>query len=234
MNSVKIKNLDSKTKLTIRNFDYYQPPKRLNELFPNVIRGLICGGSGCGKTNILLNILTKIHHSDIIIVSKTSYQDKYKCLENIIKEFNKICSKHEVEPREYKTYSLDSLPNPEEIPACSVIVFDDISTESQDKIANYFAYGRHNNISCFYLSQTYSKIPKQLIRDNANYIILFSQDKTNLKHVFDDHINDLDFETFKNFCSMCSREQFGFLVIDNERESKNGKYKKMFEAYFNV
>jgi hypothetical protein len=215
MDSLKIKTLDKKSKMTIQNFDTYKPPKRLNELFPNVIRSIICGPSNCGKTNVLLNILTKIHHSNIIICSKTSYQDKYKYLENIIKEFNKICVKHNMEPREYKTCSLDSLPDPEEIPTCSVIVFEDISTESQDKIANYFAYGCHNNISCFYLSQTYSKIPKQLIRDNVNFIILFLQDRTNLKHVFDDHISDIDFELFKKNCNLCSGRSIEFFGTIN-------------------
>ena len=48
--------------------------------------------------------------------------------------------------------------------------------------------GRHNNIDSFYLCQTYSHIPKQLLRDNANMIMLFKQDELNLKHVFSDHV----------------------------------------------
>lgn len=230
--SVKIKNLDKKSKLIIKNYDTFKPPERLNPLFPNVMRAIICGPSNCGKTNVLMNILTKIHHTDIIICSKTSYQDKYKHLENLIEEFNKVCNKFNMGPRKYQNLSLESLPNPEEISPCSVVIFDDISTEQQDKISNYFAYGRHNKISCFYLSQTYSKIPKQLIRDNVNYIILFLQDKTNLKHVYDDHVCDIDYDVFKNYCTNTWREKYGFLVIDKERETNNGRYKRMFEAYF--
>ncbi|KYN28024.1 hypothetical protein ALC57_02564, partial [Trachymyrmex cornetzi] len=37
--------------------------------------------------------------------------------------------------------------------------------------------------------QTYARIPKHLIRDNANLLILFKQDGTNLKHVYNDHVN---------------------------------------------
>jgi Poxvirus A32 protein len=232
MSSIKIKELDKKSKLTIKNLDTFKPVERLNVLFPNVIRAIICGPSNCGKTNVLLNILAKIHHSDIIICSKTSFQEKYKYLEKIVDEFNQVCQKYDLEPRKIQRFSLDLLPNPEEISACSVIIFDDISTEKQDKIADYFAYGRHNNISCFYLSQTYSKIPKQLIRDNVNYIILFTQDKTNLKHIFNDHINDIEFDTLKKYCSESWKEQFGFFVIDKERDICDGKYKKMLEAFF--
>ena len=168
----KIKPFDKKLKLTIKDLDTFKAPERLNALFPNIVRAIICGPSNCGKTNVLLNILNKIHHSNIIVCSKTSYQEKYKLLEHLINNFNQICEKNDMEPRKYQNLSLDSLPNPEEIPSCSIIIFDDISTEQQEKISNYFAYGRHNQISCFYLCQTYSKIPKQLIRDNANYIIL--------------------------------------------------------------
>jgi len=41
--------------------------------------------------------------------------------------------------------------------------------------------GRHKNIDSFYLCQTYS--PKHLIRDNANFIIMFKQDDLNMRHI---------------------------------------------------
>jgi Poxvirus A32 protein len=232
MSSIKIKELDKKSKLTIKNLDTFKPVERLNVLFPNVIRAIICGPSNCGKTNVLLNVISKIHHSDIIICSKTFNQEKYKYLEKIINEFNQICQKYDLEPRKYLTFSLDLLPNPEEISSCSLVIFDDVATESQEKIANYFAYGRHNNISCFYLCQTYSKIPKQLIRDNSNFLCCFQLDNTNFKHVWQDHVNDISLTTFQKMCTESWREQFGFIVIDKEQNINDGKYKKLFDAYF--
>lgn len=112
MDSLKIKTIDYKPKLTIKNVDTFKPPERLRSLFPNIMRAIICGPSNCGKPNVLLNILTKIHHSNIIICSKTSYQDKYKYLGNLIEEFNKVCEKYNMEPRQYQSLTLDSLPNP--------------------------------------------------------------------------------------------------------------------------
>lgn len=46
-------------------------------------------------------------------------------------------------------------------------------SEKQDKVGKY-SQGRHDSISCLYLAQTYSKIPKQ-IRNHFNYLILFKQ-----------------------------------------------------------
>jgi hypothetical protein len=107
--------------------------------------------------------------------------------------------------------------------------------DSQSIIRDYFCFGRHRNIDCFYLSQTYSSIPKQLIRDNANLIIVFQQDKTNLKHIHDDHVNvDMSFEQFKDLCSLCWNDSYGFLVIDKDGEMNSGRYRKGFDCYFNI
>jgi len=37
--------------------------------------------------------------------------------------------------------------------------------------------GQHADIDSFYLCHTYAKIPKHLLRDNANLLILFKQDQ---------------------------------------------------------
>ena len=50
------------------------------------------------------------------------------------------------------------------------------------------AKGRHNNVYCFYLAQNYFKLPRQIIRVNANFICLFPQDLQNLNHIFDNHV----------------------------------------------
>jgi len=53
------------------------------------------------------------------------------------------------------------------------------------------------DVDCFYFCQTYARIPKYLIRDNANLLILFKQDYTNLKHVYNDHVNtDMSYDEF--------------------------------------
>lgn len=95
--------------------------------------------------------------------------------------------------------------------------------------------GRHNNIDSFYLTQTYSKVPKKQIRDNCNLLIVLRQDLTNLKHIYDDHVNtDFSFEKFKDVCNYCWRNRYGFLVIDKDGELKNGRYRYGFHSYIIV
>ncbi|KYN32551.1 hypothetical protein ALC56_13032, partial [Trachymyrmex septentrionalis] len=66
------------------------------------------------------------------------------------------------------------------------------------------------------ICQTYAKIPKHLIRDNAN-LILFKQDGINLKRVYNDHL-----------CRKCWQQKYGFLMIDKDNALTNGRYRKGF------
>ena len=92
--------------------------------------------------------------------------------------------------------------------------------------------GRHSNVDCFYLCQTYAKIPKYLIRDNANLLILFKQDGTNLKHVYNDHVNtDMTYEDFCALCRNCWQREYGFAVIDTDSAMSNGRYRKGFNEF---
>ena len=70
------------------------------------------------------------------------------------------------------------------------------------------------------------------MRDNANLIVVFKQDITNLKHIFDDHVNvDMSFEKFKNLCAECWKDMYGFLVIDKDSGVTSGRYRKGFDLY---
>ncbi|KAK2578304.1 hypothetical protein KPH14_011926 [Odynerus spinipes] len=92
--------------------------------------------------------------------------------------------------------------------------------------------GRHGNIDSFYLCQTYAKIPKHLIRDNANLPILFKQDATNLWYVYNDHVNtDMSYEKFCDLCANCWEEKYGFLVIDKDSPQHRGRYRKGFNCF---
>ncbi len=92
---------------------------------------------------------------------------------------------------------------------------------------SYFCMRRHKNIDSFYLVQTYSSVPKQLIRDNANFLVLFCQDDTNLCHVYRDHVNtDMAFVEFHQMCRLCwNSSKYGCTVIDRTREIQDDRYR---------
>ena len=81
------------------------------------------------------------------------------------------------------------------------MVFDDLILEKQITCESSYVRGRHSNVYCFYFAQNYFKLPRQTIRENANFIGLFPQDLKNLNHIFDDHVgSDMTKEEFKQRC----------------------------------
>ncbi|CAH2008046.1 unnamed protein product [Acanthoscelides obtectus] len=127
----------------------------------------------------------------------------------------------------------DILP-PSKVKPNSIFIFDDAMAENQTSILGYFSMGRHKGVDCFYCVQSYSWVPKSVIRDNANLIILFKVDNTHLSHVFSDHVApDMTFKQFQDMCAMCWSDKHGFLVIDKDSELTSGRYRKGFDSFIN-
>lgn len=193
-------------------------------------RCLLVGASGSGKTNAMISLIEHpngLRFANIYLYSKSLYQPKYEHLRKVIKPIK------EIGYFEYEDGK--NIVPPNQVNQNSVIIFDDIASCNQDIIRDYFSFGRHKDVDCFYLCQTYSSIPKQLIRDNANLIIMFKQDITNLKHVFDDHVSvDMTFQQFKDMCSNCWQDKYGFVVIDKDCEINKGRYRKEFDGFITL
>lgn len=101
-----------------------------------------------------------------------------------------------------------------------------------DNIRAYFSMGRHEHVDSFYLCQTYARIPKHLVRDNANLLVLFNQDDMNLKHIYNDHVNtNMPYSEFKNLCSACWVDRYGFIMIDKDSDLDHGRYRKGFDCF---
>lgn len=204
--------------------------KRHGPLFPDSVRAIIAGASGSGKTNSLISIIEDsngLKFKNIYIFSKSLHQPKYQYLKNVLEPLRGLG---------YYAYGKndDVIPVAEAKPY-SLMIFDDVITEKSTSMRDYFCMGRHNKIDSFYLCQTYSKIPKQLIRDNANFIILFKQDLLNLKHVYNDHVgSDMSFDKFKSICGECWKEPYGFITLDLESNINEGRYRKGFDCYIVV
>lgn len=216
-------------KLRVTNFDVVagagSTMRRHSSLLPDTVRSIVCGPSNSGKTNVLFNLLFNpngLKFANVYVFSKSLQQPKYKFLENVLGNTKEIG---------YYTFSdNDSVINPSEAEPNSIMVFDDIACEKHDNIRNYFTMGRHNNIDSFYLGQTYSRIPKQLIRDNANLLVLFKQDDLNLRHIYNDHVNtDMVFSSFKTICASAWKDKHGFVVIDKDSEPEDGRYRIGFD-----
>ena len=226
--------------LPVTNYDFVTGDgviyRHHGKLLPNTIRGVICGPSNCGKTNVLLAILEHengLRYENVYIYSKSLDQPKYDFLKTVIVGDEEL----ELEPLEGLQYfefsEHEQVISPEKVLSYSIMIFDDIALEKQDSVKEFYTRGRHKHVDCFYLCQSYSGVPKQNVRDNVNFLIIFSQDELNLKHIYNNHVNtDMKFNEFKDVCHECWKNKHGFLVIDKDSDINNGRYRKGFHDYF--
>lgn len=216
--------------LNVNNINFKDSVHQIKHsaLLPNTIRCIICGPSNCGKTNVMISLLLHkngLKFQNLYLYSKTTFQPKYRFLSEVLRRVPQINFNEFSDNKEVIAPS-EALPN-------SVFIFDDVVCEKQINIRNYFSMGRHKQIDCFYLSQTYSKIPKQLLRDNANFLIIFKQDDVNLKHIYEEHVNsDLSWNQFKDICKTVWSNPYQFLLINKDSPLSNGRYRQNFDAFF--
>lgn len=204
--------------------------RKHGSLLPDSIRGLICGPSNCGKTNVVISLLESpngVRFENVYVYSKSLQQPKYQYLEKLFSNIEDINYFPYSNNSEITSY-IDALPY-------SIFIFDDIACDKQDVIREYFAMGRHSKVDCLYLCQSYARIPKHLIRDNANWIILFKQDGMNLRHIYNDHVNtDMTFEQFNELCAQCWKKKYGFALIDKDCSMLEGRYRRGFNEFLRL
>lgn len=205
--------------------------RRHSKLLPNSIRCIIAGPSNCGKTNLLINLIVSEHglkFQHIYVYSKTLWQSKYKYLRKLFRSLNgSVVGYHEFSNADQVIEPKNVLPN-------AIIIFDDVICEkNQHIIRKYFSLGRHRSVDSFYLTTTYARVSKHLIRDNCNFLILFRQDELNLRHIYRDMgvACHMRFDQFQRFCYECWNDKYGFAVIDVDSDLDAGRYRKGFANY---
>lgn len=201
---------------------------RHGSLLPNSIRAVFCGPSSCGKTNVLLSLIIHpngLKFENIYLYSKSLNQSKYIFLKELLESIDEI-KYFAFDDRERVISPENALPN-------SIMIFDDIACEKQDCLKAFFCMGRHKNVDSFYLCQSYAQVPKHLVRDNVNLLVVFRQDEMNLKHIYHDHVNtDMMFDEFRKLCLQCWQDnEHGFVVIDKTSGLQNGRFRKGFDKF---
>ena len=196
-------------------------------LMPRVpYRLIIVGGSGCGKSNLLFNMLTQwLSYQTLWVFAKDIEEDKYKLLPEFIEEVNAKRLKKDPDAELVElnmSDDIDDIPDPSTIDATRqhLFVFDDMITEKhQEGISDIFIRGRKRNISTIYLSHNYSETPRN-IRKNAKYLVLFAldNDREVKTMIAKSHGSRLPTDEFMKLYHHCTDNKHGYLVIDNETD----------------
>jgi hypothetical protein len=200
-------------------------------------RLLICGSSGCGKTNLLMNLIYNyLYYNKIYIYAKDLTESKYQILQDFFEEVTETMKEKTGDDFQVATFSSskDDIVNVDDLDKeyQNLIIFDDFVTEAdQHLIIDLFIRSRKKNCSLIYLTQSYFSTPKD-IRLQCNYFILYNiSNERELSEIQRDHCLDVDRETFKKYCNKTTLEQYNFFLID--KKSKELRFRKNFDIILN-
>lgn len=212
-----------------------QREARHGALLPSNLRAIFCGPTSSGKTNLALHlILTEngIRFSNLIVISPTLDQSKYRILDRVLKEvpniqYHKLTSKKEFDQLLSKTGK--------ELPPNTLIVLDDAQNDQYgDLVKKYFSIGRHCLVDTILITQSYTSIPKHLTREQANLIFLFPTSASNMELVYRENcFQEMPFTKFARLCN----DAWGYakhnaLIIDKTRSIDNGKFRRALNEFY--
>ena len=204
---------------------------------------MIIGGSGSGKTNVLLNLIENQPDIDkIYLYAKDPYEAKYQYL---IKIREKVGIDHHNDPRAYIEYSNDihdvykniDYYNPDKENKI-LIVFDDITADMiNDKklnsiVTELFIRGRKWNISFVFITQSYFKVTKDVRLNTTHFFITKIPDERERKQIAINNSSNISTEDFTNIYRKYTIEPYSFLVNNTTLASDNPlRFRKLFLEY---
>ena len=113
----------------------------------------------------------------------------------------------------------------------SVIVFDDVLCSTDSKNIDQFFIRRQRNLNVFYLSQSYSHLPKRTISNISNKVILFNQTLKNMENknrVFGGY--DFSHGEVKELCGISWEDEYTYLAHDRSKNIDQGRYCICYEC----
>ena len=213
------------------NFDEYTNENKIehNLKWPYIpdhpYRILIVGGSGSGKTNALLNLISNQPDIDkIYLYAKDLYEAKYPYL---INTREKVGLDHFDDPKAFMEYSNDMQDVYKNIKNYNpgkerkvLIVFDDMIADMINNkkvnpiVTELLIRGRKLNISIVFIIQSYFKVPKDVRLNSTHFFIMKIPNKRELQQIALNHSPDIDFKNFMKIFKKYTAESYYFLVND--------------------
>ena len=230
-----------------------------NPLLPSSVRGLIVGRSNSGKTVLLLNLLLRggwLDYNNLLVFGNSLHQLEYQIIKkgfeaklgksqilNLFHNQTMMSPLKAIEsyqgPRDggisAQFYDdCEAIPDPKSLDPKlkNLIIMDDCYLGKQSKAGAYYSRGRHSNCECWYISQNYFALPRNSVRENSNFIILFPQNAKSIEHIHRDHCTDVPIQEFKEFCETSWSDKFNFITVDLTSSPRNGKYRKNLETFY--
>jgi hypothetical protein len=177
----------------------------------------ICGPTGTGKTNLLMNLIftMKCFHK-IYLFAKKIDEDLYKLLQKIFEAVGKQVGQQLI----YASTDLTgckSLMTTVDQSLQNLVIFDDMiysKKKDMEKVEELFIMARKANCTCVFLSQSYFKIPTT-IRQNIRYLFIRGiTNKRNYNAILGDFNLKETADEIKELYRKATAKPLDFLMID--------------------
>lgn len=189
-------------------------------LFSLPFRAILVGGSGSGKTQLIMEIIKRMKKTfnKIVLCCRDSDEPLYAYLKKKVKDKDLL-----------EVYENGEIPDPSQYAGSDdaiLMIFDDlVNMKDQSNISEYYIRGRKiaGGISLIYSTQNYDKVPKT-VRLQCNYALL---KKLNCQRVLYLILSDYNLgltkqkllEVYKDAVSK-SRQEFLCIRMDNPQETR--------------
>lgn len=205
---------------------------------------LVCGSTGSGKSQWLLNYIVRTNHTFLRIVMIVAKMEPFN-----------LYLKEKLKDNIQFLIGIDNLPPIESFPDSvrmkkgeqyrTLMVFDDQIVElmkskaNQARVNSFFTYGRNKNIQLLFLTQSYYATPK-FLRLNISWLILCSiRSKNDLRMILNEYnVDAIDLPTMMKIWGYCSTpddgQPFSFMKIATFHCAISKKISKNFLDYINV
>ena len=233
-----------------------------HKLLPRNLRALIIGKSSAGKSVLLYNLLLKpwLDYDNLLVFGNSLHQPEYQVIKkgfeknlskeqliNLFENQSYLCKAGLTPLEAIEEFNdgkgkikanffndCESIPDPSSLDPQlkNLLVLDDCYLGRQNKAEAYYSRGRHSSCDTIFLSQNYFRLPRQSIRENSNFFMLFPQDAKNLSHIHTDHCSDISFEEFRHFCQEVWAKPHNFITIDLTSGLTNGKYRENLDTFY--
>ena len=220
------------------NFDDYANENKTKhnlewQYIPNhPYRILIIGGSGSGKTNVLLSLINNQPDIDkIYLYAEDPYESKYQFLINERKTTGLI---HFNDPKTFIQYSDDMQDVQKNIDEYNVgkerkilIDFDDMIADVINNkklnsiVTELFIRGRKLNISFAFITQSYFKVPKDVGINSTHFFVMKIPNKRELQQIALNNSSNINSKDFIKIYKKYTAKPYSCLVNDATLASDN-------------
>ena len=200
---------------------YNNPSYSLEKMpFKHPFRACLVGASGSGKSNVLLNLISKLNgtFNKILIFTQDKNEQLYNFLESKIdKPFLEIYEGIDA----FNNYEIQKELDEKNMQ--TLIIFDDMCIETkkkQQKIQELFIRGRKmcgQGLSICYLSQSFVDTPILIRKQATHFILKKVNGGMDLRRILKDcsiEANGKQLESMYNYCVSSADNIIDFLLID--------------------